>query len=90
MTLPDQTVHVLFMGPLQSLAGGSERRLPVSDSVCLSNFKALLAGDDRELLAALQDRSVRVAINAVLALRGQDPMIRPGDEVAFMPPFSGG
>jgi molybdopterin converting factor small subunit len=89
-TATARPVHVLFMGRLQGPAGGAARAVPLVGSTPLSRFVAALTGADEELAAALAAPSVRVAVNADIVARGADPAILPGDEVAFMPPFSGG
>jgi molybdopterin synthase sulfur carrier subunit len=83
-------VQLLFMGRLQPLAGAATRELALSGSTRLSQLVAQLAAADNDLGTALGEPSIRVAINAVIVPRNEDPAVLPGDEVAFMPPFSGG
>jgi molybdopterin converting factor small subunit len=82
--------HALFFGRLRDVAGCSRRDVRVDDIVAIDEFRRLVAGEDRDLEAALAAPSVRVAVNAVMAPASRYCMVRPGDEVAFMPPFSGG
>jgi molybdopterin synthase sulfur carrier subunit len=83
-------VQLLFMGRLQPLAGSANQELAVSGSIRLSQLVAQMAVADKDLGTALGEPSIRVAINAVIVPKGADPAVLPGDEVAFMPPFSGG
>lgn len=80
----------LFFGRLRDKAGGGEREVALSAPLKLAQFMALLGEDAEALAAELGAPSVRVAINAIMTPPGGDPLIQPGDEVAFMPPFSGG
>lgn len=80
-------VKVLLFGPLQDLAGWRERAVdPAPDT--LSALKALLARLDARLGEALDGPGVRAAIDKSVVL--DDAALRPGAEVAFLPPMSGG
>ncbi|MEZ6022252.1 MAG: MoaD/ThiS family protein [Hyphomonadaceae bacterium] len=83
-------VRVLFFGRLRDLAGGAECAAPLEGPIRLSALRARIGAGDDALSAALEAPSLRVAVNASLLARGDDPEIQHGDEVAFMPPFSGG
>ena len=74
-------LRVLFLGRLQDIAGAAERACPVAASMA-----ELIAGFEPELAGALRSDTVRVAVNGVL---GADALA-DGDEVAFLPPVSGG
>jgi molybdopterin synthase sulfur carrier subunit len=82
-------VRILFLGRLREVAGTGEIRsaLPpgIGDTSALRDW---LGRDDRLLFEQLSHRSIRVAVNKVL-LPGNAP-IADGDEIAFLPPMSGG
>ena len=77
------TVRVLFLGRLQDIAGAAEREAPAAATVA-----GLIARFDTALAEALRSPKVRVAVNGALA--GADTALADGDEVAFLPPVSGG
>ena len=77
--------RVLLFGRLSDLAGWREREIP-ADS--LAALKGRLATEEPALFEALQAPGVRVAVDQ--ALVGADTPLRPGSEVAFLPPMSGG
>lgn len=83
-------VRVLFFGALQDAAGGTAREVALVGPIGLAAFRGLVTQDDPVLAAALAAPSVRVAVNAELRADDRDLLVVPGDEVAFMPPFSGG
>ena len=82
---------VLFFGRLADAAGAEELLTPLpAHARHVSDLKLLLARLHPELGAALEDSSVRVAINQKIAPAKSDPEISDRDEIAFMPPMSGG
>ena len=82
--------RALFFGRLRDAAGCRERQVALDRIVDIAAFRRLAADGDAHLEAALATPSIRVAVNAVIASRTEGSLIGPDDEVAFMPPFSGG
>lgn len=76
-------VRLLFLGRLQDLAGGGERVARSGASV-----DAVLASLEPALADELRSERVRIAVNGIVAAR--DAPIADGDEIAFLPPVSGG
>lgn len=79
-------MRLLFLGRLQDLAGGAERRVELGAATSLA---ALVASLEPALAAELAGPRVRVAVNGAVA---DDParLLADGDEIAFLPPVSGG
>lgn len=82
-------VRLLFFGKLGDLAGGRAHNwaLP-ADVRKISGLINAIATEDKTLGDALKARSVRVVVNEKVAER--DAAIADGDEIAFLPPASGG
>lgn len=80
-------MRVLLFGPLRDLAGWRERSIDPAPAT-LSALRALLAGEDARLGEALAGPGVQAAVDKAIS-RG-DPALKPGCEVAFLPPMSGG
>ncbi len=79
--------RVLLFGKLCDVAGWRERSMnppPAS----LEALRARLAGDDPDLAAALAGPGIQAVVNRQM-VRGDHPLAA-GDEVAFLPPMSGG
>ena len=76
-----------MLGRLREAAGWRERSLDAAPS-SLSALRVLLGEEDPVLADALAAPSVQAAVNKTL-VRG-DVALASGDEVAFMPPMSGG
>lgn len=75
---------LVFLGRLADLAGGGERA--VSPGALESVLAELPAG----LAVALLDEKVRIARNGELLTNPGSVMVAAGDEIAFLPPVSGG
>jgi molybdopterin synthase sulfur carrier subunit len=75
---------LVFLGRLQDVAGGLEREV---DAAPLTDILATLAP---ELALALTDERVRWALNGELIAEHGGIVLGEGDELAFLPPVSGG
>lgn len=77
---------LVFMGRLEDLAGAPDLSCPLAGPTVLADLLAMLAPP---LAEALTGPKVRLALNGTIA----DPaglMVADGDELAFLPPVSGG
>ena len=72
---------MLFFGRLQDAAGEGERTVDYRADVA-----ALIDSFEAELAGALRSPKVRVAVNGAFGTTA----LADGDEVAFLPPVSGG
>jgi len=75
------SVHILFFGSVAERVGRRECTLPVDESMRLATLLDELGCDGfKPLLLAVNQQQVS----------DMDMRIKAGDEVAIMPPFSGG
>lgn len=82
-------VRVLFFASLKDAVGTGELTLAVTEAVSLDALIAQLASVLPESgLSALRAENIRVAVNQTLI--SNTGQIEPGDEVAFLPPVTGG
>ena len=79
-------INIRLFARLRELASAGEVALDVSPGLTLGGLTAVL----RQRFPRLRDAlgSVAVAVNGETAQPGV--ILRDGDEVAFLPPFSGG
>lgn len=80
----------LFLGRLEDVAGVAQMHMPLAD---LTALDAVMDRLPPALLAALGDSRIRLAVNGELVGASRDAgalMISDADEVAFLPPVSGG
>jgi molybdopterin synthase catalytic subunit len=80
-----QVIAKLF-GAVREAAGAKELSLTLSDGAVVRDVWALLL-DEHPAIAPFADR---LAVSVNLEIRSLDAELRDGDEVAFLPPVSGG
>lgn len=76
--------RLVFLGRLADLAGRSEH------DVAPGPLELILACLPVELAVALLDEKVRIARNGELLVNPGSVLVADGDEIAFLPPVSGG
>ncbi|MCZ8019803.1 MoaD/ThiS family protein [Novosphingobium sp.] len=76
--------RLVFLGRLADLAGGAEL------TVAPGPLETTLATLPVELAVALLDERVRIALNGELLAEPGGIVLAEGDELAFLPPVSGG
>ncbi len=80
--------RIVFYGRLADKMG-RERTIALGpDGQSVQGLIELLSGGDQELRRSLSDPSVKFAVNDTVGPR--DARIGDDDEIAVMPPFSGG
>jgi molybdopterin synthase sulfur carrier subunit len=84
-------VTVVFLGRLRDSAGMRQCKIELHPSdLSLAGLMAALDALVDGLGAALADPSIRVAINKTMRATTPETALNSGDEVAFMPPVTGG
>ncbi len=78
-------MKLVFLGRLEDVAGAGEREVAGAGSL-----DALLDLLEPELAEALRAPRVRIAVNGALLADRAGIALADGDEVAFLPPVSGG
>jgi len=79
------TIKLVFLGRLEDVAGSAEREVP--DALTI---EGLLSGLEPELAQALRAERIKLAVNGALVADRSGLALSSGDEVAFLPPVSGG
>lgn len=74
----------MFLGRLADLAGGGERAVEPAP------LARVLTAMEPELAEALMGERIRMALNGALVSRDSAIVLADGDELAFLPPVSGG
>lgn len=78
------SARLVFLGRLEDLAGTGEL------AVAPGPIETVLAALDPALAVAALDERVRIALNGELLAERGAIVLADGDELAFLPPVSGG
>jgi len=76
--------RLVFLGRLEDIAGGPQRE------VAPGPLETVLGALEPDLAVALLGERVRMALNGVLIAERGGIVLGEGDELAFLPPVSGG
>ncbi|HVI10105.1 MAG TPA: molybdopterin converting factor subunit 1 [Candidatus Binatia bacterium] len=79
-------VHVLLFGMLKDLAGKTHEQMELRDDATVDELLDEYAARDQKLASCFS--SLAVAVNQQYA--GRETVLKEGDEVALLPPVSGG
>ncbi len=83
------SVTILYFASLREVLGRSEERLELPEGMTtVGALRAALCDRGGDWAALAPGKAVRAAVNQVLAQA--DAPVRPGDEIAFFPPVTGG
>ena len=83
------TVNVLLFGRLSELQSGSNITIELDETNSSPNaVRALLSADNSSLGRALNEPQILVAVNKEIV--SLDHALKDGDELAFLPPVTGG
>ena len=80
------TIHALFFGHYRDIVPSGERELSLPDVATVATAAAALAATEPRLANILSH--TRVAVGADFAT--PETPLKDGDELAFLPPMSGG
>jgi molybdopterin synthase sulfur carrier subunit len=78
-------LKLVFIGRLEDIAGEAERHVAAAASL-----DQLLAGLEPHLAGALRGERIRLAVNGKVVADPAGLALSDGDELAFLPPVSGG
>lgn len=82
---------LVFLGRLEDLAGRPSQDIAASAPLDWTDVLGWLGGGySGELVDAVRADRVRVAVNGALLADKQALVLADGDELAFLPPVSGG
>lgn len=82
------SIRVLFFGRLADLVEQPNLSINLPEQISAADLYDQLGETNTKLLSRDQDKSLKVAVNQRLVHWGT--VLSSGDEVAFMPPVTGG
>ena len=81
---------ILFFGRLKDVAGTSQLVFPGDSNMDIPTLIGTLGASNPELEDALRRPEIKIAINQEMLAGSEGITVCPDDEIAFMPPLSGG
>lgn len=81
-------ITLKYFASLKSIAGKEEEQLDLGNETTVQKLSEILAKTTPQIGEMIQGKKILVAVNQDVATL--DTVIHDGDEVAFLPPFSGG
>lgn len=83
-----EMVRLKFFAMLKGIVGREDVEMEIPEALTVGELKAKLIEEYPALKEVFDSRSVLVSVNQEFA--DSEGSVKDGDEVAFLPPFSGG
>ena len=81
-------ITVKFFASLKTIAEREEDRIEIGNSISMDQLSEIISKTSPKMGDIIRDKKVMISVNQEMA--DSDTIIHDGDEVAFLPPFSGG
>lgn len=81
-------ITVQYYASLRQIAGKEEEQFDLSGETTLAKLADIIAATQPKIGEMLKEKKVAVSVN--LDIVSLDTVVRDGDEIALLPPFSGG
>ena len=81
-------ITIKFFASLKTIAEMEEKIIDVSNSISMDQLSEIISNTSPKMGAFIREKKVMISVNQEMA--DSDTIIHDGDEVAFLPPFSGG
>ena len=81
-------ITVKFFASLKAIAEKEEEQIEIQSSISMDQLSDIISKTSPKMGAIIRDNKIMISVNQEMA--DADTVIHDGDEVAFLPPFSGG
>jgi len=81
-------ITVKFFASLKAIAEKEEEVIEVQNSISMDQLSDIISKTSPKMGDIIRDNKIMISVNQEMA--DADTVIHDGDEVAFLPPFSGG
>ena len=81
-------ITLKYFASLKSIAEKEEDRLDIENPITLDQLNDIISKTAPKMGEMIREKKVLISVNQEMA--SVDTIIHDGDEVAFLPPFSGG
>ena len=81
-------ITVKFFASLKTIAKKEEDHIEIENSISMDQLSEIISKTSPKMGDIIREKKVMISVNQEMA--DSDTIIHDGDEVAFLPPFSGG
>jgi len=81
-------ITVKYFASLKAIAEKEEEQIEVQSSISMDQLSDMISKTSPKMGDIIRDNKIMISVNQEMA--DADTVIHDGDEVAFLPPFSGG
>ena len=81
-------ITVKFFASLKAIAEKEEEQIEVQSPISMDQLSDIISKTSPKMGDIIRDNKIMISVNQEMA--DADTVIHDGDEVAFLPPFSGG
>ncbi len=81
-------ITVKFFASLKTIVEREEDRIEIENSISMDQLSEIISKTSPKMGDIIRNKKVMISVNQEMA--DSDTIIHDGDEVAFLPPFSGG
>ena len=81
-------ITLKYFASLKSIAEKEEDRLDIENPITIDQLSDIISKTAPKMGEMIREKKVLISVNQEMA--SVDTVIHDGDEVAFLPPFSGG
>ena len=81
-------ITVKYFASLKAIAEKEEEQIEVQSSISMDQLSDIISKTSPKMADIIRDNKIMISVNQKMA--DADTVIHDGDEVALLPPFSGG
>ena len=81
-------ITVKYFASLKAIAEKEEEQIEIQSSISMDQLSDIISKTSPKMGDIIRDNKIMISVNQEMA--DADTVIHDGDEVAFLPPFSGG
>lgn len=81
-------ISIKYFASLRAIAEKEEENLDIENPITLDQLSDIISKTAPKMGDIIREKKVMISVNQEMA--SADTIIHDGDEVAFLPPFSGG
>ena len=81
-------ITVKYFASLKAIAEKEEEQIEIQSSISMDQLSDIISKTSPKMADIIRDNKIMISVNQEMA--DANTVIHDGDEVAFLPPFSGG